>query len=200
MGDNIKLDNDKLNKSLEVKKDLPEVPRTEAGVIDLEAITIEIDEKGNRIIADDIFDSYYKELPEKVINQSRTKRSTASGGYIGIFGGDPEADLEKQRKGREAQAAAYRQRRKISETIDELLKKKATPEELEEYNLPEGATKQDAMIASMLQKAIEKGDVAAGAFIRDTAGEKPTENISASVQMIPDQEKLLEEFNRIITE
>ena len=50
MGDNIKLDNDKLNKSLEVKKDLPEVPRTEAGVIDLEAITIEIDEKGNRII------------------------------------------------------------------------------------------------------------------------------------------------------
>ena len=108
--------------------------------------------------------------------------------------------MEKQRKGREAQAAAYRQRRKISETIDELLKKKATPEELEEYNLPEGATKQDAMIASMLQKAIEKGDVAAGAFIRDTAGEKPTENISASVQMIPDQEKLLEEFNRIITE
>ena len=62
MGDNIKLNNDKLNKSLEVKKDLPEVPRTEAGAIDLEAITIEIDEKGNKIISNDIFETELESL------------------------------------------------------------------------------------------------------------------------------------------
>ena len=197
MGDNIKLDNDKLNKSLEVKKDLPEVPRTEAGAIDLEAITIEIDEKGNRIIADALFDAYYRELPEKVINQSKTWRSTSSGGKIKILTSE---DKEIQKAGGEALQATLKQRRTIQETMKIMLAQKATPEEVEQYQLPDGATKQDAITAAMIQKAIEKGDVAAGAFIRDTAGEKPTENISASVQMIPDQEKLLEEFNRIITE
>ena len=40
-------------------------------------------------------------------------------------------------------------------------------------------TNQMAMIAAMLGKAI-KGDVAAAAFLRDTAGEKPTEKVQNS--------------------
>lgn len=193
MGDNIKLDNDKLNKSLEVKKDLPEVPRLEDGSIDLEAVSTGKNEKGNYIVPDEILKAYYKELPNGTVNESGTFTAWNRGLLQTL-------NDNIRRKGAEALNAERAQRRKFSETIDILLRKKATPEEIEEYQLPEGATKQDAIIAAMMQKAIEKGDVAAGAFIRDTAGEKPTENISASVQMIPDQEKLLEEFNRIITE
>lgn len=193
MGDNIKLDNDKLNKSLEVKKDLPEVPRLEDGSIDLEAVSTGKNEKGNYIVSDEILKAYYKELPNGTVNESGTFTAW-NRGLLQTLNDDI------RRKGAEALNAERAQRRKLSETIDIFLKKKASIEEIEQLGLEEGATKQDAIIAAMMQKAIEKGDVAAGAFIRDTAGEKPTENISASVQMIPDQEKLLEEFNRIITE
>lgn len=178
--------------------DLPEVPRTVDGKIDLEAIATGKTEKDFYIVPDEIFNAYYKELPAGTINQSKTKRATATGGYIGIFGGDPEEDIEKQRKGREAQAAAYRQRRKLSETIDIFLKKKASIEEIEQLGLEDGATKQDALIASMLMKAIERGDVQAGAFIRDTAGEKPTEKIAAEVETITaeDRERIERILNR----
>ena len=203
MGDNIKLDNDKLNKSLEVKKDLPEVPRTETGAIDLEAITIEIDEKGNRIIADDIFNAYFRELPEKVINQSKTWRSTSSGGKIKILGNDP-ADAYIHKKGAEASNAMQAQRRSYKEIVDFYNRQKVPKfieRELEgKYELPEGTTLQEAQVIALNYKTIVKEDTSAFLALRDTAGEKPTENINASVQMIPDQEKLLEEFNRIITE
>ena len=193
MGDNIKLDNDKLNKSLEVNKDLPEVLRLEDGSIDLEAVSTGKNEKGNYIVPDEIMKAYYKELPNGTVNESKTYTAYNKGLLRSL-------DDDIRRKGAEALNAERAQRRKLSETIDIFLKKKASIEEIEQLGLEDGATKQDAIIAAMMQKAIEKGDVAAGAFIRDTAGEKPTENISASVQMIPDQEKLLEEFNRIVTE
>ena len=70
---------DKTIKKLNIPAaDLPEVPRKEDGTIDLEAITIEIDEKNNKIIPDDIFDNYYRELPNGVINNSKTWRTSNS--------------------------------------------------------------------------------------------------------------------------
>ena len=53
-----------------------------------------------------------------------------------------------------------------------------------------------------LMKAIERGDVQAGAFIRDTAGEKPTEKISAEVETItPEDRKQIERIlNRTKTQ
>lgn len=180
------------------KVNAPEVPRRPTGEIDIEQIAIGKTEKGFYIVPDEIFNSYYKELPAGTVNESKTKRATATGGYIGIFGGDPEGDLEKQRKGREAQAAAYRQRRKLSETIDIFLKKKATPEEIEQLGLEDGATKQDAMIAAMMIRAIEQKDVAAFNSLRDTAGEKPTDRISAEVETITaeDRERIQRILNR----
>lgn len=194
---------DKTIKKLNIDPaNLPEVKRTVDGKIDLEAVAVGKNEKNFYIVPDEIFNAYYRELPAGTINQSKTKRATATGGFIGIFGGDPEEDLEKQRKGREAQAAAYRQRRKLSETIDIFLKKKASIEEIEQLGLEEGATKQDALIASMLMKAIERGDVQAGAFIRDTAGEKPTEKIAAEVETITaeDRERIEKILKRKETE
>jgi hypothetical protein len=185
---------DKTIKKLNIlAADLPEVPRKEDGTIDLEAIATGKTEKDFYIVPDEIFNAYYKELPAGTINQSKTKRATATGGYIGIFGGDPEADKAIQKKGAETLNAANAQRRKLSETIDIFLKKKASIEEVEQLGLEDGATKQDALIASMLMKAIERGDVQAGAFIRDTAGEKPTEKIAAEVETItPEDRKQIE--------
>ena len=180
----IRIDNDKLNKA--IKENLPEVPRDHTGKIDLEAIAIGKNEKGNYIVPDNIMETYYKELPNGTVNESKS--------YTAYNGGLLKALTEEiRRKGAEALNAERAQRRKMSETIDILLRKKATPEEIEALGLEDGATKQDALMASMLLKAIERGDVQAGAFIRDTAGEKPTEKIAAEVETItPEDRKQIE--------
>ena len=186
----LKLDNNKLNKSLEAGK-LPEVPRTIEGKIDLEAITIEIDEKGNRIIPDVLFNAYYRELPEKVINQSKSWRSTSSGGKIKILGSDP-ADAYIHRKGAEASNATQAQRRSIKEILEQLSRKSADPEDLERLGLEEGTNNLEAANYAAIQRAI-RGDIKALEYIRDTLGEKPVDKISAEVETItPEDRKQIE--------
>lgn len=176
---------DKEIKKLNIEDNLPSVPRKEDGSIDLEQITLEVDEKNNRIIPNDIFDSYYRELPSGVINQSRTWR-TANNGKIKILSSE---DKEIQKAGGEALQATLKQRRKMSETIDIFLKKRASIEEIEQLGLEDGATKQDALIAAMMQRAIIMKDVQAFNSLRDTVGEKPTEKISAEVETITAEDR-----------
>lgn len=181
---------------------LPEVKRTVDGKIDLEAIVIGEDEKGNKIIPDEILNAYYRELPNGIVNESRTYRTNATGGKLKILGGDPEGDKEIHRKGGEALQATLKQQRTIQETVKIMLAQKATAEEIEEYNLPEGATKQDAMTAAMLARVIEQKDVAAFNSLRDTAGEKPTDRIAAEVETITaeDRERIEKILKRKETE
>ena len=174
----IKIDTNKLNKELE----LPEIPRKEDGTIDIDKISLGKNEKDNYIVPDEILKAYYKELPNGTANESNTSWSY-NGGLLN------KVTKEVQLQGNEALKSKYSQRRKMSETIDILLRKKASREEIEQLGLEEGATKQDALMASMLLKAIERGDVQAGAFIRDTAGEKPTEKISAEVETITAEDR-----------
>ena len=182
---------EKLNNAAE---DLPEVPRDPEGKIIIDQISTGKDDKENIIIPDNIFNAYYKELPEGIINESRTKRTTSTGGYIGIFGGDPEADKEKQKKGREAQAAAYRQRKSFAEAVDTLLKQKASKQAINDLDLPENANNLDVIMASAI-KQVQQGNIKAMEYLRDTAGEKPTEKIDASLSaMTPEQQKILEDI------
>lgn len=177
-------------------ENLPEVPRREDGTIDLEAITIETDAKGNRIIPDDIFNAYFRELPEKVINESKSWRSTASGGKIKILGGDPENDKAIHIKGAEALHATKLQRRTFAEVIEEMLVKNASKEMIEDLNLSADATNLDAIIASAFKQSA-RGNVKAMDFLRDTIGQKPSENINANVnQITPEQLELMEEFKK----
>ena len=174
---------DKTIKKLNIPAaDLPEVPRTVDGKIDLEAIATGKNEKGNYIVPDEILKAYYKELPDGTTNESGTFQAWNKG-LLQTLNDDI------RRKGAEALNAERAQRRKLSETIDIFLKKKASIDEIEQLGLEDGATKQDALIASMLMKAIERGDVQAGAFIRDTAGEKPTEKIAAEVETITAEDR-----------
>lgn len=182
--------------------DLPKVPRTADGKIDVDAITIEINEKGNRVIEDEILDAYYKELPPGIVNKSGTFRTSPSGGKLRMLSSNSE-DKSIQSMGGKALQANLKQTRSIQETVKIMLAQKATAEEIAEYNLPEGATKQDAMTAAMLARVIEQKDVQAFNSLRDTAGEKPTEKISAEVETITAEdreriEKILQRDNHNI--
>ena len=190
------MEDNKLKKLNIPAADLPEVPRTIEGKIDLDAIVIGEDEKGNKIIPDEILNAYYRELPNGIVNKSRTYRTNATGGKLKILGGDPEGDREIHRKGGEALQATLKQQRTIQETVKIMLAQKATLEEIEEYNLPEGATKQDAMTAAMLARVIEQKDVAAFNSLRDTAGEKPTDKIAAEIETITPEDR--ERIERIL--
>jgi hypothetical protein len=83
-----------------------------------------------------------------------------------------------------------------------MLAQKASPEEIEQYGLQAGATKQDAMTAAMMQRAIEQKDVQAFNSLRDTAGEKPTDKIAAEIETITpeDRERIERILNRTKTQ
>ncbi|WP_034452456.1 hypothetical protein [Butyrivibrio sp. AE2032] len=190
--EDLKINIDKLNK---VAADLPEVKRKEDGSIDLEAITIEIDPKGNRIIPDDLFNAYYKELPSKVINQSKSWR-TSNGGKIKILGGDPEGDKAIHEAGGKALQATLAQRRTCKEILEEIARKKAPIEYLEDMELPEDTSCLEAANYAQALRAI-RGDTKALEYIRDTLGEKPTEKINAEVTALtPEDKELLERVSR----
>jgi hypothetical protein len=192
--EDLKINIDKLNDG--IKNDLPEVKRTETGEIDLEAITITTDEKGNRIIPDEIFNAYYKELPEKVINKSKTWRTTPTGGKIKIFGGDPEDDKRIHQMGANTVNAAKAQRRTFAEIIEDTLTKKANSETIEDLELTEDTDHLTAIIAAAVKRA-ERGDVKAMEFIRDTIGQKPTEKLAAEVTALtPEDKELLERVSK----
>jgi len=168
-------------------EDLPEVPRLPDGKIDIEKISTGKDDKNNYIVPDEILENYYKELPNNIINQSRTKR-TYNGGLLGVFGGDPAADLEKQRKGREAQAAAYRQRQTNKEIIDIIYSRKAPKEVIERLGLTADATVIEAINAAQALEAM-RGNSKAYEVLRDTAGEKPVDKLDASITGLTEEDK-----------
>lgn len=177
-----------------VPVDPPEVKRLEDGSIDLEAITIDQDEKGNRIVPDEILNSYYRELPSGIVNKSKTWRTSGTGGKLKILGGDPENDIEIQRAGANVLNATLSQRKSFSEAVDVLLRKKASKQAIEELDLPENANNLDVVMAAAI-KQVQQGNIKAMEYLRDTAGEKPTEKIDASLSaMTPEQQRILEDI------
>ena len=85
----------------------------------------------------------------------------------------PSEARENGRKGGKKSGEARRQRKAMRETLLELLKMPAT--ERKEYDF------ETAGLLAMLEKW-EKGDVAAGVFVRDTIGEKPVEKRDVALQ------------------
>lgn len=191
--EDLKINIDKLNK---VTEDLPEVPRLEDGCIDLEAITIRIDEKNNRIVSDEILENYYRELPKGIINQSGTWRTNGTGGKLKIFGADIEEDREIQSKGGKVLQAALKQQRTFADVISIMLAQKASKNDIEDLELKPGADNLDVIIAAAAKQA-SRGNVKAMEFLRDTIGQKPTEKLSAEVTALtPEDKELLERVSK----
>ena len=191
---------DKTIKKLNIPAaDLPEVPRTEDGKIDIEKIAIDKDAKGY-IIPDNIFDSYLKELPPGTTNESQTYRAY-NGGKLARLENDTEEASRRGKVGAPASNNAQATRRSIREILEELSKRTVTAEEAEEYNMEEGTSLLEAANLAQIRRAM-KGDTKAAEYIRDTLGEKPVDKIAAEVETITaeDRERIERILNRDKTE
>lgn len=176
---------DKTIKKLNIPAaDLPEVPRKEDGTIDLDKIVLGKDEKDRLIVPDEIFDNFYKELPDGTTNKSKTFKAY-NGGKIKTLTSE---DARIQRMGALASNAKQAQRRSYAEAIDDLLRKKASKSAIEEYELEPNATNLDMVLAAALRQA-ERGNIKATEFLRDTVGEKPVDKIAAEVETITPEDR-----------
>ena len=150
------------------------------------------DKKNRRVVPAEIMDEYYKVLPDGTV--SPDGRRTCNGGTLHDFDMMPEErKREIQTMGANALNAAHAQRRSMADTIDVMLRSKAGIEEIEKYNLPANATKQEALVAAMYAEAINKGTVRAFDSLRDTVGEKPIDK-----QQIDQQNTITEADRQMI--
>lgn len=102
----------------------------------------------------------------------------------------PEERRENGRKGGIASGEAKRKKKAMKETLDVLLSmpmkngRSIDIESVKNFAAIKGKNinVQEAMIISMLQRAM-KGDVKAAEWIRDTAGQKPTDNMSMAMEL-----------------
>lgn len=169
-----------------VAADLPEVPRTEDGKIDIEKIAIGKDAKGY-IIPDNIFDSYLKELPPGTTNESQSFRAY-NGGKLARLENDPEEASKRGKVGGPASQDTQQTRRSIREILEELSKRTVTAEEAEEYSMEEGTSLLEAANLAQIRRAM-RGDTKAAEYIRDTLGEKPVDKIAAEVETITPEDR-----------
>lgn len=99
----------------------------------------------------------------------------------------PEERRENGRKGGIASGEAKRKKKAMRDRLGILLELQMKPgkgadlESIKNFAALKGKniTVQDAMMLAQIQKAL-KGDTAAATFIRDTAGEKPTDKLEHS--------------------
>lgn len=102
----------------------------------------------------------------------------------------PEQRRENGRKGGIASGEAKRKKKAMRETLDVLLSmrmkngKFADIESITSFAALKGKniSVQEAMIISMLQRAM-KGDVKAAEWVRDTAGQKPVDNMNMNMNL-----------------
>lgn len=102
----------------------------------------------------------------------------------------PEQRRENGRKGGIASGEAKRAKKAMRERLEILLDlpmkdgKGTDIENIKNFAALKGKniTVQDAMMIAQIQKAL-KGDTTAAAFVRDTAGQKPTEDMNMSVNL-----------------
>lgn len=102
----------------------------------------------------------------------------------------PEQRRENGRRGGIASGEAKRKKKAMRERLEILLDlpmksgKGADIETIKNYAALKGKniTVQDAMMIAQIQKAL-KGDTNAAVFVRDTAGQNPTQKIEADLDM-----------------
>ena len=102
----------------------------------------------------------------------------------------PEERRELGRKGGIASGEAKRAKKAMKERLEILLElsmKAGKPTDIESIKnfaaiKGKNITVQDAMLIAQIQKAL-KGDTNAAVFVRDTAGQNPTQKVEAEVDM-----------------
>lgn len=160
------------------------LPRLADGSIDLETLSGgRKDEKGRYILDREVIEKHYKLLPNGCISEDR-EVWTSCGGLLRM------ASEETRREGGRALQATLKQRRTFKEAIDIMLRSDASAQNIRELGLKEGASNLDVVIAAGLKQAA-RGNVKAMDFIRDTAGEKPVEQLSADISGLSDDDRAM---------
>lgn len=159
-----------------------ELPRLDNGMIDVETLSGgKKDEKGRHILDREVIEKYYKLLPDGCISEDR-EVWTADHGLLRM------PSVEVRRKGAEALNARSAQRKTFREAIDVMLGARASKQNIEELKLKEDATNLDVIIAAALKQSAH-GNVKAMDFLRDTAGEKPIEQLNADISGLSEEDK-----------
>ena len=139
------------------------------------------DEKGRPIISDEDFMDNLGDLPDGT--RTEGGKYAAKGGYVQAGRkGDPQT-YENCKKAWTASVESREKRKTFAETIDILLRQKDK----------NGVTTQEKIVLAMAEKA-SSGCVGAFEALRDTVGEKPTDNVALDVMTDGDKalmEKLL---------
>lgn len=135
------------------------------------------DEKGRPIISDEDFLDNLKELPNGT--KSDAGKISNCGGYVSPLQKGTERAREIAKSGGEAAAETYLRRKTFKESITILLNQKDK----------DGVSMQDKIVEAMANKAMD-GCVGAFEALRDTVGEKPTDQVSLDVMTDKDREVL----------
>lgn len=136
--------------------------------------------KGQPVIPDDIFMDNLNDLPAGT--RSDEGKVASKNGYLSPSVKGTQKAKELASIGGKASNEMYRERKKWAESIDIYLKK--TDEN--------GVSNQDKIVMAMAQKAME-GCVGASEFLRDTVGEKPTDQVNVGM-MTEGDKKLMEKL------
>jgi len=170
-----------------ISEELPMLPN---GKIDAAVLSGgRVDGKGRFILPKEIIEEHHKLLPDGCISEDGSVW-TSCGGILRML------TEEAQRKGREAFKSTQLQRRTFKEVIDIMLKSQANDRELSEVGLEKGATNLEVLIAAAMKQA-GRGNVKAMDFLRDTAGEKPVEQLNADISGLSEDDKqMIENIKR----
>ena len=141
-------------------------------------------DKGRPVISEEDFMDNLKDLPNGIMSEGR--KVANNGGYIQCGTKDDPKTREYCVKAGAASRAVYAERKKIAETIDIFLKKVDK----------DGVTMQDKFVEAILLKAMD-GCVGAAEFIRDTVGEKPTDNVAVNAMTDGDKALLQKVLKRM---
>ena len=134
------------------------------------------DAKGRPIISDEDFMDNLKELPAGT--RSEDGKISSNGGFIKPPANTEEA-ARRGKMGADKAAETYARRKSFKESITILLNSKDA----------NGVSMQDKIVEAMANKAME-GCVGASEFLRDTVGEKPSDQINLDVMTDKDREVL----------
>lgn len=170
-----------------ISEELPMLPN---GKIDAAALSGgRVDGKGRYILDRELIEKHYRLLPDGCISEDR-EVWTSCGGLLHMV------TNEARKKGGETLQATLKQRRTFKETIDIMLKSQANDRELAEVGLEKGATNLEVLIAAAMKQA-GRGNVKAMDFLRDTAGEKPVEQLNADISGLSEEDKqMIENIRR----
>lgn len=165
-----------------------ELKKDENGKLILDDIALGKDEKGF-IIPDVLFDKYLKDLPEGTTNESKSYRAY-NGGKLARLDTNREEATKRGQAGGIASQSAQQARRTCREILEEIAKRPANSETIDRLGLKEGTSNLEALNYAQYMKA-QQGDTKAAEFVRDTIGEKPVNEIAATIETTPEDMELV---------